>query len=304
MIAMHPKRSTPLGRSSAIWINQKDFNTIIAGVFFTMTLETGTLILADYTAKIKDTDAIIDTTRKEDAEKAGNADPTRVYEPRLIAVGEGWMLKGVDEALKNAEPGQTLDIELTPDKAFGSRDATMVSKIPVKKFGDKASELSVGAEVEVDNRVGIVRSLESGRAIIDFNHRYAGKTLEYNINIKEKLESKDSIVQALIRRRLPIEKEKLKFELEQDGEVVKITIPSDYFLVEGLQIIKRGISTDLFKYAKAQKVEFLEDYENPSTKKPEGQAETPKEQQEAQSSEAPTNAPEQTPVASETPKPA
>lgn len=230
-----------------------------------MTLETGTLILADYTAKIKDTGAIIDTTRKEDAEKAGNADPTRTYEPRLIAVGEGWMLKGVDEALQNSEPGQNLDIELTPDKAFGSRDANMVSKIPIKKFGEKASELGIGAEVEVDNRVGIVRSLESGRAIVDFNHRYAGKTLEYNINIKEKLESKDAIVQALIRRRLPIEKEKLKFDLE--GDIIKVTIPQDYFLVEGLQIIKRGISTDLFKYAKAQKVEFVEDYENPANAK-------------------------------------
>lgn len=64
-----------------------------------MTLENGSLILADYTAKVKDTGQIIETTRKEDAEKAGNADPTRTYEPRLIAVGDGWVLKGLDEAL-------------------------------------------------------------------------------------------------------------------------------------------------------------------------------------------------------------
>ncbi len=61
-----------------------------------MTLENGTLILADYTAKIKDTGQIIDTTRKEDAEKAGTFDPTRTYEPRLIAVGVGWVVKGLD----------------------------------------------------------------------------------------------------------------------------------------------------------------------------------------------------------------
>ncbi|MHB8567334.1 MAG: FKBP-type peptidyl-prolyl cis-trans isomerase [Nitrososphaerales archaeon] len=248
-----------------------------------MTLETGTLILADYTAKIKDTGAIIDTTRKDDAEKAGNADPTRIYEPRLIAVGEGWMLKGVDEALQKADPGQTLDIELAPDKAFGSRDVNMVSKIPIKKFGEKAAELSVGAEVEVDNRVGIVRSLESGRAVVDFNHRYAGKTLEYNINVKEKLDSKESKVEALIRRRLPIEKEKVKFEVTNE-DLIKITIPSDYFLVEGLQIIKRGISTDLFKYVKPlQKVEFVEDYENPTPKKEEEQQKTPENSGEAAS---------------------
>jgi peptidylprolyl isomerase len=240
-----------------------------------MTMENGSLILVDVTGKIKDTGQIIDTTRKEDAEKAGNADPTRTYEPRLIAVGEGWVLKGLDEALQKAEPHQTIDVELTPDKAYGIRDPNKVSRIPVRKFGEKASELEVGAEVDVDNRVGIVRSLESGRAIVDFNHRYAGKTLEYNLEIKEKLDSKDSQIEALIHRRLPVEKGKIKFESVGEEEV-KISIPSDYFLLEGLQIIKRGISTDLFKFIKPlSKVDFVEEYENPAKKKPKEAEKTP-----------------------------
>ena len=227
------------------------------------------MILADYTAKIKDTGQIIDTTRKEDAEKAGDADPTRTYEPRLIAVGEGWVLKGLDEALEKADPNQTIDVELTPDKAFGVRDPNKVSRIPIRKFGEKASELSIGAEVEVDNRMGIVRSLESGRAIVDFNHKYAGKTLLYNVDIKEKLVSRDAEIQALIHRRLPVEKDKIKFESVGEEEV-KITIPSDYFLLEGLQIIKRGISSDLFKFIKPlSRVTFIETFENPAVKKEE-----------------------------------
>lgn len=233
-----------------------------------MPLDNGTLILADYTARIKDTGQIIETTRKVDAESAGNADPTRTYEPRLIAVGEGWVLKGLDEALGNTDPGQTLDVELTPEKAFGARDPNRVSRIPVRKFGEKAGDLSVGAEVEVDNRVGIIRSLESGRAIVDFNHRYAGKTLLYSVDIKERLDGKDAKIEALIRRRLPVEKTKVKFE-DSEGKI-KVTIPNDYFLLEGLQIIKRAISTDLFKFIKPlESVEFVEDYENPSTKKEE-----------------------------------
>lgn len=243
-----------------------------------MPLENGTLILADYTAKVKDTGQIIETTRKADAEAAGAADPTRTYEPRLIAVGEGWVLKGLDEALSKADPGQTLDVELPPDKAFGTRDPNRVSRIPVRKFGEKAAELEVGSEVEVDNRVGIVRSLESGRAIVDFNHRYAGKALLYNVEIKEKLESKDAKIEALIRRRLPVEKEKVKFESVEDKEV-RVTIPNDYFLLEGLQIIKRAISTDLFKFIKPlESVVFVENYENPAAKKEEAKpAEAPKE---------------------------
>jgi len=234
-----------------------------------MTLEKDSLILADYTARIKDTGQIIDTTRKEDAEKAGDADPTRTYEPRLIAVGEGWVLKGLDEALEKADPNQTIDVELTPDKAFGVRDPNKVSRIPIRKFGEKASELSIGGEVEVDNRMGTARSLESGRAIVDFNHKYAGKTLLYNVDIKEKLESRDAQIQALIHRRMPVEKDKIKFESVGEEEV-KITIPSDYFLLEGLQIIKRGISSDLFKFIKPlSRVIFIETFENPAMKKEE-----------------------------------
>lgn len=235
-----------------------------------MTLEKGSLILADYTARVKDTGQIIETTRKTDAEASGTADPTRTYEPRLIAVGEGWVLKGLDSALEKSDAGQTLDVELTPDNAFGSRDPNKVSRIPIRKFGEKAGDLSVGGEVEVDNRLGIIRSLESGRAIVDFNHRYAGKTLLYNVDIKEKLEGKDEMIRALIRRRLPIEKEKLKFELSENS--IKISIPNDYFLLEGLQIIKRAISTDLFKFVKPLgDVEFVEEYKNPSTEKPQEQ---------------------------------
>ena len=240
-----------------------------------MPLEIGTLILADYTGRVKDTGQIIETTRKTDAESAGNADPTRTYEPKLIAVGEGWVLKGLDEALGKIDPGQTLDIELAPEKAFGARDPNRVSRIPVRKFGEKAGDLSVGSEVEVDNRVGIVRSLESGRAIVDFNPRYAGKTLLYNVEVKERLDAKGAKIEALIRRRLPMEKTKVKFDASETK--VKVTIPNDYFLLEGLQIIKRAISTDLFKFIKAlESVEFVEGYENPSAKKEEQKpAETP-----------------------------
>ena len=253
-----------------------------------MTLEVGTLILADYTAKVKDTGQIIDTTRKEDAEKAGNADPTRTYEPRLIAIGEGWVLKGLDEALQKADANQKLDVELTPEKAFGLRDPNKVSRIGIKKFGEKASELELGAEIEIDNRVGIVRSIESGRVLIDFNHRYAGKTLQYDVEIKQKLDERNQQIEALIHRRLPLEKEKIKFESVGETEV-KIVIPSDYFLLDGLQIIKRGISTDLFKFIKPlEKVAFVEEYENPAKKG----AEAKKQEEEKKETKPAEAAPE------------
>src|SRR5207248_3159321 len=95
-----------------------------------MTLEKGSLILVDYTAKIKDTSEIFETTTEEEAKKSDLYDPTRKYGPRLISIGEGWVLKGLDEALASANSGDKLSVEITPEKGFGERDPSKVRMIP------------------------------------------------------------------------------------------------------------------------------------------------------------------------------
>ena len=100
-----------------------------------MTLEKGTLILVDYTAKIKDTSQVFETTNEEEAKKSNIYDPDRRYGSRLISVGEGWVLKGVDEALANANSGDKLSITVTPDKGFGEREPSKVRMIAQRKFG-------------------------------------------------------------------------------------------------------------------------------------------------------------------------
>src|SRR5919109_4575822 len=95
-----------------------------------MPLEKGSLILVDYTAKVKDTNAVFDTTRDEEAKKTNFYDTTHKYEPRLVSIGEGWVLKGLDEALSNANLGDKFTIEITPDKGFGDRDPSKVRMIP------------------------------------------------------------------------------------------------------------------------------------------------------------------------------
>jgi len=49
-----------------------------------MPFDKGSLILLDYTARIKDNGEIFETTIEEDAKKSNLHDPSRTYEPRLI----------------------------------------------------------------------------------------------------------------------------------------------------------------------------------------------------------------------------
>jgi peptidylprolyl isomerase len=224
-----------------------------------MTFDKGSLILLDYTARIKDNGEIFETTIEEDAKKSNLYDPTRKYEPRLISVGEGWVLKGLDEALTSTDVGQKLSIEISPDKGFGERDTNKVRMIPQRKLGEKANEIKVGDVVELDDRTGIVRYIGSGRVQIDYNHRLASRVLVYDVNVVKKIESNEDKIKYLLKRRLPLDDEKAKIEHNDDTVVIELS--EDISLLDGLQIIKKAVTTDIFKFVDGlNKITFQEVY--------------------------------------------
>jgi peptidylprolyl isomerase len=227
-----------------------------------MPLEKGSLVLVDYTAKVKDTNDIFDTTREEEAKKTNFYDPTHKYEPRIVSIGESWVLKGLDEALSNANVGDKLNIEVPPEKGFGKRDDSKIRMIPQRKLGDKADEVGVGDEIEIDNRRAIVRYIGSGRIQVDFNHRFAGKTLLYDANVLKKLDSDNEKVSALVKRRMGVDENKLQVNLAVPN--LEIQLPEDTYLAEGLQIVKRAVANDIFKFVPTVKnIKFIESYQAP-----------------------------------------
>ncbi len=268
-------------------------------------LEQGTLALIDYVAKVKDTSEVLEATREQDAKTLSVFDPGVKYEPKLVAVGEQWVMKGLDEALLKAEPGGKQTVEIPPEKGFGLRDPSKVRLIPLRRFGDNASKLKVGEQIEVDNRVGTVRFIGSGRVQVDFNHRLAGKTIIYDFEVLRKLSEPKEIILALIHRRVPVDVSKIKLDLSQDS--VSIELPQDVFFMDGLQYTKRAISDEIFKFVKGMAhVTFAERFENPEAikaaqeaeaKKAEAeQAQQPKEEgqaapEEAKAKPAPKRAP-------------
>jgi len=219
----------------------------------------GTLVYVNYTAKVKDTGEPIETTVEDEAKKLDIYDADRRYEPRLVAVGEEWVLKGLDEEISKMDVGEKKTAELPPDRAWGGRDPTLMRMVPLRKFGDKADELRVGDEVEIDNRVAVIRFIGSGRAQVDFNHKLAGKTLVYDIEALRKVEPGEDTIRSLMKRRFPGEGEKLAFT-QNEGEV-DVSVPDEAFLVEGLQFIKRGIANDILHFVPdVKKVTFTEVY--------------------------------------------
>ena len=246
-----------------------------------MPFDKGSLILLDYTARIKDNGEIFETTIEEDAKKSNLYDPTRKYEPRLISIGEGWVLKGLDESLADTNVGDKRSIEIPPDKGFGERDTNKVRMIPQRKLGEKANEIKVGDVVELDDRTGVIRYIGSGRVQIDYNHRLASRTLVYDVNVVKKIESNDDKIKYLIKRRLPIEDEKLKFEYKDDKATIELS--EDVSLLDGLQIIKKAVTSDIFKFINGlNKITFQEVYLSPKSKDSKVSASETEEQQQQQ----------------------
>ena len=226
-----------------------------------MTFKKGQLILLDYTAKIKDSGEIFETTIEDEAKKHSLHEPNVKYMPKLVSVGEGWVLKGLDDALSETTAGDKKTIEVSPDKGFGERDKGKVRMIPLRKLGEDAEKVSVGDTVEIDNKKGIIRYIGSGRVQVDYNHRYAGKTILYDIDIKKSLDSDDDKISEILKSRLPVENDKIIYK--KNGTTVDVTIPEEIFRADGLAIIKHFIQTDLFKFASSlTKVNFVETYEN------------------------------------------
>jgi peptidylprolyl isomerase len=255
-------------------------------------MESGTLTYINYVAKVKDTGEVLEATREEDAKSLGIFDPVARYTPNLVAVGEGWVLKGLDEALQKASVGDKLTVEITPDKGFGERDPTKIKLVPERRFGEKAHELAIGAEVEVEGKVGTVRYIGSGRVQVDFNHRLAGKTIVYELEVVKTVTEAPDITKALLLRRLPLTEDKLTVTFDNEKGTSAVTLPDSVYYLDGLQFIKRAASTDKFKFVKSVKtLSFVEEYnapqppsppkaeeKAPEAKEPEAKAEAPAEE--------------------------
>ena len=66
--------------------------------------------------------------------------------------------------------------------------------------------------VEIDNKKGIIRYIGSGRVQIDYNHRFAGKTIVYDVDVKKSLDSDDDKISEILKSRLPVENDQINFK--------------------------------------------------------------------------------------------
>jgi peptidylprolyl isomerase len=223
-------------------------------------------IIVDYTGRVKETGEVFDTTVEEVAKEKKLYKEGELYEPRLVVVGEGWVLKALDEALLAFKLRKKESAEIPPEKAFGERDAEKVRLVPLRRLAARGITPKLGVQIEYDKRLATVRTMGSGRVQLDFNPPLAGKTLVYEVTVKKKLKTDAEKISALIHRRIPaVEAEKFKFKIETTN--VKVDMPDEALYVEGIQLAKRGIALDIQRYLpKLTTIKFIETFKKRETK--------------------------------------
>ena len=212
-----------------------------------MALQKGDFIIIDYVAKVKETGEIFDTTNEEVAKKEHLYKEGDIYEPKLVVIGEAWVLKALDESLTTMEIGNPTSAEIPPSKAFGDRDAEKVRRVPLRQLLAKEITPSIGLRIEYGGKMATVRAIGAGRVLLDFNPPLAGKTLVYEVTVQKKLETAEERIAAIIHRRIPAV-EQAKFEFAVKPKTVCAEMPEEAFYLEGIQVAKRGIVMDVQKF--------------------------------------------------------
>jgi peptidylprolyl isomerase len=223
-------------------------------------VQANSYVLLDYTIRVKDTGELVDTTEESEAKKSEAFDSSRVYEPRLVIVGKGSVLKAIEDEIIGLKESETKVFEISPEKAFGQRDPSKVKTIPLRKLRDLDTPLRVGSIINIDGREGVVRSLGSGRAQIDFNPYLAGKTLVCQVKVRAIIMDDMEKIRQVIHSRIP-DAPLDKFEVELTPPHVRIKIPSEAYLLPTLQVAKRSIAKEIKQAINGvEKVVFVEEY--------------------------------------------
>ena len=178
----------------------------------------------EYTGKIKETGEVFDTTSKAVAEKANIADKEAVYGPVIVCLGAGHLLAGLDEQLMGKTVGK-YTFELDQEHGFGKKDAKLLKLISTSKFKKDGVRPMIGLRVNIDNQIGIIKTVTGGRTIVDFNHPLSGKNLLYEVNVINQITNPKEKIESVLKMELMVKEPNVK--VEGLKATIKFKLPED-----------------------------------------------------------------------------
>jgi len=107
-------------------------------------------------------------------------------QPATLQLGAGEMLPTLEQCFVGLEEGTEHAFTLTPEEAFGPHRDDLIEVVARKHMPDEDIEpMSVMEFTAPDGSrySGLVREIDAEKAVIDFNHPLAGKTIHLEVQI-------------------------------------------------------------------------------------------------------------------------
>ncbi|RLE36859.1 peptidylprolyl isomerase, partial [Candidatus Woesearchaeota archaeon] len=188
-------------------------------------MKKGDFVELEYTGKIKDMDIVFDTTSEKEAKENNIHDAKASYGPIIICIGQGHVIKGLDEELEGKEPGKKYHIELSPEQGFGKKNAKLIQLVATSKFIKQKINPMPGLQVNIDGMIGMIRTVSGGRTLVDFNHPLAGKELVYDFKINKIIKDDEEKLMALLKLQLNLKD--IKADIKEGNATVSLNIKQE-----------------------------------------------------------------------------
>lgn len=106
-------------------------------------------------------------------------------EPLAILVGHGNIIPGLEAAMMEKSEGDSFEVTVGPEEAYGERRDGFVQRVPKKHI--RETRLKPGQQVIINTSMGprAVTVVKVGATVVDvdLNHPMAGKTLQFQVEV-------------------------------------------------------------------------------------------------------------------------
>lgn len=220
-----------------------------------MAIENGDFIKINYTGKFNE-GQIFDTTDEQLAKDNGIFNPRGVYGGDVVIVGSGHTIKGLDEDFVGKEVGYSGTITIAPEMAFGPHNPALVETVSVTKIKDQLEDQRPypGMPVELNGKRGVISQVIGRRVRVDMNHALAGKEVEYEYTIEEKIEDKVARAQGLLSLYTGMP----EIEVEVTDDLIRIYTPIELGFNQRWLVSKMTIAGELIDKLDIPSLEFVE----------------------------------------------
>ncbi|MEM0350867.1 MAG: peptidylprolyl isomerase [Archaeoglobaceae archaeon] len=222
-------------------------------------LSIGDFVRISYTARLED-GKIIDTTDAEIAKKEGIFNENARYGDIYAVLGEGHILKGLEEDIIGKEVGYKGLAVVPPEKGFGNYDPNKKDTFSITRFRERPE---IGQRVRIGDKIGTVERIVGRRVVVDFNHPLAGKKITFEYEIKEKLEKIEDKLKALFMIHTGINVKRVVVE----GEKAIVEVPTDSYLNQIFLIGRYRVVRDAFRLLNVKEIEIVERFEKEEVEK-------------------------------------